>query len=502
MHLLSEIVAPMRGAGPAGAGRPLLIGTPRSVRDMRHVLRRSDRPIRPAGCVLVSEPGGGSRGRPGTRVLGTVEDLERIVRERGIGVVYLSIPVAMHRLGERLAAELGAMGGTVRRLPTVADQLEGRLGAGGPSVDPAALLDRPARPLDEAAIDRTLRGKRVLITGAGGSIGSELARIVARFGPAELLLMERAENNLFQIDQQIAQAHPELPRRALLHDVSDARRTDELVRQHRPEVVFHAAAHKHVPMMEDHPRAALINNFFGTKAIADAAEAADAERFVMISTDKAVHPSSVMGATKRAAELYVQHLAAKGGTAFSMVRFGNVLGSACSVVPIWERQLAEGGPLTVTDPRMRRYFMTIPEAASLVIQAASLRRVDGSIFLLDMGEPVRIVDLAERFLRLNGLEPGRDAAIRFTGARPGEKLNEELAYSGEDLLPTDHASVRRLRTAPPDAARLRSMLREFRALGHSEDRAALLAALRRAVPEMRAEAVRPIDEAEAAERAA
>ncbi|MEX0742074.1 MAG: polysaccharide biosynthesis protein, partial [Phycisphaeraceae bacterium] len=348
----------------------------------------------------------------------------------------------------------------------------------------ADLLDRSASPLDEAAIGAALRGKRVLISGAGGSIGSQIAKIVARFAPASLLLMERSENALFEIDRVIAQGHPALRRRALLHDVTDAARTFNLLQELRPDVVFHAAAHKHVPMLEDHPAAALVNNFFGTRSLADAALACAAERFVMISTDKAVNPASVMGATKRTAELYVQSLADEGPTRFSIVRFGNVLGSACSVVPIWSQQLAGGGPLTVTDRRMTRYFMTIPEAASLVIQAATLGGEGAPVFVLDMGEPIRIVAMAERFIRLHHLEPNRDVHIEFTGMRPGEKLHEQLAYDSEDVLSTTHPGVRRLRTEQPSAEHVRSMVREFEKLRHSADRGRILMMLRQAVPQM------------------
>ncbi|MHC4996083.1 MAG: polysaccharide biosynthesis protein, partial [Planctomycetota bacterium] len=318
----------------------------------------------------------------------------------------------------------------------------------------------------------------------GGSIGSLIASIVASFQPERLLLMERAENNLFEIDRDLNDRYPDLPRHAILHDVTDARRTADIVAEYRPHVIFHAAAHKHVPMMEDHPRQAVLNNFFGTKSIADAAHAAGAERFVMISSDKAVNPTSVMGATKRTAELYVQHLAQRSGAHCSMVRFGNVLGSACSVVPIWSQQLAQGGPLTVTDPRMTRYFMTIPEAASLVIQAASLEQQGAPIFVLDMGQPIRILDMAERFIKLHGLEPHRDVHITITGARPGEKLHEELQYDSEDIAPTTHHMVRRLKTTPPSPRRVAWMTQTFSDLIQNDDPAPILEALRRAVPQM------------------
>jgi O-antigen biosynthesis protein WbqV len=363
-------------------------------------------------------------------------------------------------------------------------------------------------------VSRILTGKRVLITGAGGSIGSELARIVASFGPEHLVLMERAENALFEIDRQLAERFPRLARRAVLHDVVDADQTLRLLVQLRPHVVFHAAAHKHVPLMEDHPSHAVTNNLFGTKAIADAALAVNAERFVFVSTDKAVNPTSVMGATKRLAELYVQGLHARahfhgtvggepGATRFSMVRFGNVLGSAASVLQIWSAQLADGGPITVTDPRMTRFFMTIPEAAALVIQAGAIEP-EGSaarsapVYVLDMGKPARILDLAERFIRAHGFEPraadmptGRPPAtglppieIVFTGIRPGEKLFEELAYQAELLRPTPFPGINAWRGQAPTATEATAMIADLSGVRAITERGAVLSAIRRHLPEM------------------
>lgn len=468
--------------------RPLLIGSAEGVRHMVRLLGEAEPGTEPAGCVLLN---GKQRltGR-GPRVLGALNDLPRIVSGEEITLAYLCVPVAMHALTGRITRQLQELDVAVRRIPTVRDQLDGRLAQGSSHIDATDLLARPPRPLDEAAIAHILTGKRVMITGAGGSIGSHIATIVARFAPKQLLLMERAENNLFEIDRRLAATFPGVPRRAILHDVTDAARTQMLAEQHAPQVIFHAAAHKHVPMMEDHPREAVINNFFGTKSIADAAHRCGAERFVMISTDKAVNPSSIMGATKRMAELYVQHLAGRSDTLCSMVRFGNVLGSACSVIPIWSAQLAEGGPITVTDPRMTRFFMTIPEAAALVIQAATLERSRGSIFVLDMGQPIHIQQLAERFIALSGLVAGQDVQIVHTGARPGEKLHEELSYDSEDVEATSHASVQLLKTQTPhapEAGHVAWMLKTFESLRHAETDAAneaIVAAIRQAVPQM------------------
>jgi len=435
-------------------------------------------------------------------ILGEFDDLAGVVRSHGpFDQVLISLPVALRDRAKQMVEVLEGLGVAWRFIPTLADQLAGRMQpiAGGlpgtGEIDTNALINRRPRPLDEQAIGKTLSGRCVLITGAGGSIGSEMARVVSRFGPSKLVLVERSENALFEIDREIARTFPGLPRVAVLHDVTDTSRTLGVVLAQQPHIIFHAAAHKHVPMMEDHPAQAVENNFFGTRSIADAADQAGTDRFVMISTDKAVNPSSVMGATKRLAELYISHLNTRSGCAFSMVRFGNVLGSACSVLPIWGRQLARGGPITVTHPDMSRYFMTIPEAAGLVLQSACFESgslTGGEVFLLDMGQPVRVLDLAKRYIRSHGLEPGVDVAIRFTGPRPGEKLFEEMAYASEDMLPTEHESVRIWRTQPPDPKRMEQIISTFdrlRCKGGGEDwqeasHESIFSALRGAVPEM------------------
>jgi len=386
-----------------------------------------------------------------------------------VELVLLSLPVSEQALYEQLISQIDRAELPYRWLPTVEDQLAGKMTFPAPGqsranagLDPCRLINRQPHPLHERDIADYLTGQRVLITGSGGSIGSELARIVARFKPSELLLVERAENSLFEIDREIGRKFPDLKRKAILHDVTQTQATRELALSHKPEVVFHAAAHKHVPMMEDHPSAAVENNFFGTRSIMDAAIACQAKRFVMISTDKAVNPSSVMGATKRLAELYIQHAARNPeiDTRCCMVRFGNVLGSACSVIPIWSRELEHGGPLSVTHPEMHRYFMTIPEAAGLVLQAGAFSD-GGEVFLLDMGQPIRILDLAKRFLVSQGLTPDVDINIQIIGVRPGEKLYEELAYAGEDMSPTPHTSVHRWKTQAPTASMINKIIDTF-----------------------------------------
>ncbi len=432
----------------------IIIGLPRTCRRLEGQLGLL--PLRPRtlGWVVVE------KAADGDPVLGRLDDLETIVAEHGPDLALITLPAAMAELITDIRTRLRRLGVPDRFMPTLEDQIAGIGPRSRFEIDLGELLDRPPRSIDEPAIRRVIEGRRVLITGAGGSIGGELARLVTGFGARQLILVDRSENALFEIDRQIARRSPDLSREALLHDVVDAPATLKHLRRLQPQVIFHAAAHKHVPMMEDHPAAAVDNNFFGTISVADAAHVAGAERFVLISTDKAVNPRSIMGGTKRLAELYVQHLNQRSRTGFAVVRFGNVLGSSGSVLDIWSSELAEGGPLTVTDPRMTRYFMTIPEAAALVIQSAALvdpRAAGGEVYLLDMGDPVRVLDLARRFVALHGLEPDT-VGIAFTGARPGEKLHEQLAYDAEAVRPTAHPDIRLWSQPAPTSAFIEGLL--------------------------------------------
>jgi FlaA1/EpsC-like NDP-sugar epimerase len=345
------------------------------------------------------------------------------------------------------------------------------------------LLGRPTVNLDTPELQRFLAGKRVLVTGAGGSIGSEICRQAMRFCPQRMLLVERAENNLFEIDRELREAWLGADVRPYLADVCDAKRLGQIFAAEEPQVVFHCAAHKHVPMMELNPSEAVRNNVFGTKTAADAARDADAQAFVLVSTDKAVNPSSVMGATKRVAELYVQSLNVAGKTRFAAVRFGNVLGSSGSVVPIFQKQIEAGGPVTVTHAEMRRYFMTIPEASQLVMQAGAIGK-GGEVFVLDMGEPVKILDLARELITRNGLEPDKDIAIRFSGVRPGEKLYEELACDDDQTRPTAHEKIRVWQLPRPTPAHVAEGLARLR-LAAEECSAHAVDALKWCVPEFR-----------------
>jgi len=302
------------------------------------------------------------------------------------------------------------------------------------------LLGREPVQLDEEIVGASIRSRVVLVTGAGGSIGSELCRQICRFGPARLVLVERFENALFEIHRELTAAFPHVPIDPRVADVCDAVRMELVFDEGKPELVFHAAAHKHVPMMEWNPGEAVKNNVGGTRTLAQLSDRFGVQRFVLVSTDKAVNPTSVMGATKRVAEIFLQAISHRSSTKFVTVRFGNVLGSAGSVIPIFREQISRGGPITVTHPEMRRYFMTIPEASQLVLQAGGMGE-GGEIFILDMGEPVKIIDLARDLITLSGLRPDDDVEIRFSGVRPGEKLFEELATDAEHADKTKHPKV-------------------------------------------------------------
>ena len=351
-------------------------------------------------------------------------------------------------------------------------------------IDIEDLLGREPVRLEVESIRGIVRGKRIMVTGAGGSIGSELCRQVARHAPKKLLLIERAEGALFSIHRELQERGQRGVASPIVADVGDATRMRQIFSRERPQVIFHAAAHKHVPMMEMHPGEAVRNNSIATARLAELATEHEAERFVLISTDKAINPTSVMGASKRLAELYIQALFRENGgrTRFMAVRFGNVLGSSGSVVPIFREQIAAGGPVTVTHPEMRRYFMTIPEAVGLVLQSAA-QGEGGEIFVLDMGKPVYISRLAEQMIALSGLRPGEDIEIKYVGLRPGEKLFEELFYDKEKHRPTRHPKIMRFMGDPPPYQELKAFLEELDSRLWNGDSGEIKRMLVRMVPE-------------------
>ncbi len=377
----------------------------------------------------------------GVPVRGTREDIPRLVREEQVKEVIIAMPTAPGRAIREIVSLCQQAGVACKTIPGIYELISGQVSVRQVrEVRIEDLLRREPVQVDGTEAGRYLADGVILVTGAGGSIGSELCRQIASYHPRQLLLLGHGENSIYHILRELRERFPSLAVRPFIADVRDDERLDVIFAHHRPDVIFHAAAHKHVPLMEANVAEAVKNNVFGTWNLLQVAERYDVARFVLISTDKAVNPVNMMGATKRLAELLVQDAARRTGRAYVAVRFGNVLGSRGSVVPLFQQQIAAGGPVTVTHPEMRRYFMTIPEAVQLVIQAAALGR-GGEIFVLDMGEQVRIVDLAMELIRLSGLEPGRDIEIVFTGPRPGERLSEVLFADGEEPRPTQHEKI-------------------------------------------------------------
>jgi len=423
----------------------------------------------------------------GIPVLGGLDDVGRLAALHGITHVIVAMPSASPKQRRRALDLAAGTGLHVLTVPSSAELLSGSKPEQLREVEPEDLLGREPVQLDEAGISEAISGKVVLITGAGGSIGSELCRQVARFAPQKIVLYELSEVALYQIEQELTEQFPRIPLVRLIGDVKDLEHLRHTFTRLKPQVVFHAAAYKHVPLMEEENAwAALRNNTLGTYHAALAAAEAGVERFVLISTDKAVNPTNVMGATKRAAELVISHLSSQGhATRFMAVRFGNVLGSSGSVIPKFKEQIAKGGPVTVTHPDITRYFMTIPEAARLVVQAAAMGET-GQVYVLDMGEPVRIVDLARDMIRLSGHSVD-EIRIVFTGLRPGEKLYEELLADSDTSVPTAIARLSVARLDDSDAATVLDWLRGLSTGVHSDDEIRL--ALRQLVKEFRSHAV-------------
>lgn len=420
----------------------------------------------------------------GVAVLGRMDELGRIAKLTEAKQAIITIANAPGKTIRRLYQLCEEAGLRAKIIPGLYELLDGKVSLQRiRDVSIEDLLGRDEVTLDTDLVRSFVENRCVLVTGAGGSIGSEICRQVARHGPSELVLVERTEYALFTIQQELGRAFPTLTIKPRICDVCDLERVESVFAESLPEVVFHAAAHKHVPMMEENPGEAIKNNVFGTKAVADAAHRHRAQAFVLISTDKAVNPSSIMGATKRVAEMYVQCLSSASTTKFVAVRFGNVLGSTGSVIPTFKAQIAAGGPVTVTHPEMQRYFMTIPEASQLVLQAAAMG-AGGEIFVLDMGESVHIVDLAHQLIRLSGFTPGVDIEVRFTGVRPGEKLFEELSFDAERMSKTAHPKIHIGHLTPSTRAALAAGLELLTRAAASGSTVEVRAALRQVVPEM------------------
>ncbi|WP_371372124.1 polysaccharide biosynthesis protein [Sporomusa aerivorans] len=377
----------------------------------------------------------------GASVLGSCKDIKRITAEANATEIIIAIPSLGGAQLKEIVRNCKQTGCSVKIVPGIFELMNNKVNLHQlRDVDLEDLLRREPVQLDLEQIASYLAGKRILVTGAGGSIGSELCRQIAKLNPDKMILLGKGENSIYEIDRELKDNYCDLNIVPVIADVRDESRIKHVFDIYKPQVVFHAAAHKHVPLMEAQPEEAVRNNVFGTKNVAEAARSMNAETFIMISTDKAVNPTSVMGATKRAAELIIQSLNGKGRTKFAAVRFGNVLGSRGSVIPLFKKQIAQGGPITVTHPDMKRYFMTIPEAAQLVLQAGSMAN-GGEVFVLDMGEPVKIVDMAKDLIELSGLILDKDITFKFTGLRPGEKLFEELLTAEEGTNSTKHEKI-------------------------------------------------------------
>lgn len=419
----------------------------------------------------------------GINVLGNVEDLPQIVQDRRIDEVAIAIPSASRKQLRHVVQVCQGTKVHFSTVPSITDIASGKLRVSEiREVNINDLLGRETVELDLDVIEKFLKDKVILVTGAGGSIGSEMARQVCNFDPIILLLVEQAENPLFEIERELKTTFPDVLLNPVICDITDKTRVKQVFDKYQPQVVIHAAAHKHVPLMEVNPGEAVKNNVVGTRNIAEVSDSSGVGTFVMISTDKAVNPTSIMGSSKRIAEMYIQDLNNTSKTHFVTVRFGNVLGSNGSVVPTFKKQIAAGGPITVTHPEMRRYFMTIPEASQLVLQAATMG-TGGEIFVLDMGEPVKIVDLATELITLSGFRPGEDIEIVFTGTRPGEKLFEELSIRGEGMGHTKHPKIHIWRNIPKDRNTLRNEIAEIIEIAQTQDYKKIIEKIKQLIPE-------------------
>ena len=466
------------------SGQPTLIVGAGDAANMllKEILRQSSSPYRLIGLVD-DDPSKLNMSIMGVKVLGATADLGQIVEKHAIKKVIIAVPSAGPKFVRGLVNQCKLTGVRFRIIPGLNEILLGNVSISHVrDVEIEDLLGRSAISLDEEGIGNYLAGKRVLVSGAAGSIGSEICRQVSRYSPLMLVLLDNAETPLYHIERELAASFPNIHIVASLIDVRNLLRIEQAFDAILPEVVFHAAAYKHVPLVEQNPAEAVLCNVMGSMNMATAARHCGVLNFVQISTDKAVNPTNIMGATKRAAEKFIQSLADGSATKFSTVRFGNVLGSNGSVIPLFKEQIEKGGPLTITHPEVTRFFMTIPEASQLVLQSVCFG-CGGEIFVLDMGEPVKIVDLAEELVRLSGMIPYTDIEFTYTGLRPGEKLYEELFFSGEDILKTPNEKIHVLAHGQQDHQLLRRQLEQLLSAANANNIELLISLLSEIVPE-------------------
>jgi FlaA1/EpsC-like NDP-sugar epimerase len=433
------------------------------------------------GGLLDDDPVKQGKTIHGVRVLGSIEELDQFIED--FDEILIAIPSVKGKEMRKLVSLCEKTGKRFRTIPGIGELIDGKVSIKTiREVTLEDLLGREEVRLNQEEISKYLRGKKILITGAGGSIGSELVRQVTRYHPMALAFLELSELNLFRIEMECRQRFKYLLTKSFLVDVRHRTDLERVFQEFKPEVVFHAAAYKHVPIQEQHPWEAVYNNVQGTRNLIEVSLSQGVKRFVQVSTDKAVRPTNVMGASKRVAEMIAQCRNGNSSTQFIAVRFGNVIGSSGSAIPIFQEQISRGGPITITHPEMTRFFMSIPEAAQLILQAGAMGK-GGEIFILEMGQPVRIVDLAQDLIRLHGLEPGKDISIEFTGLRPGEKLFEELITEGEGIIPTNHEKIMVLQSEDFDLERLNRQVDKLLKIAGTYDAKALKQKLKEIVPE-------------------
>lgn len=481
LRILTESQAAVRS--PLGrAKRVLVVGAGDAGALVVREIQKSPMALR-AVCFVDDDPAKLKQEIYGVKVAGTLKDIPRLAESYRIDEVFIAIPSASGRVVRNVAEICQQRGIPFRTMPSMIELIDGKISVNRlREVEITDLLRREPVRINDELVGQSLNEKRVLVTGAGGSIGRELCRQVARWKPAELILLGHGENSIFETLLEMEESFHDLPIRPIIADVRDRPRMEITFDQYQPQVIFHAAAHKHVPLMQANVEDAITNNVIGTCNVVEVALDKNVERLVMISTDKAVCPTSVYGASKRLAEMLVLDAARRTDRAFSVVRFGNVLGSRGSIIPRFKHQIANGGPVTITHPDMYRYFMTIPEAVHLVLQASAMG-VGKEVFVLNMGEQIRILNLAEDLIRLSGLEPGKDIEIVFTGIRPGEKLREALWDEGAPYQPTDHPDVLRLvENDLPASSILSQAVNELRQLAQAGDASGILVKLDSLIP--------------------